>query len=64
MSIFESIHFGVPIIGIPLFGDQHLNVNRAVDKGLGKRVDLDNQIAIHLKAAIVEILGDDRYKVF
>ncbi|CAH2054203.1 unnamed protein product, partial [Iphiclides podalirius] len=61
LSILESIHFGVPIIGIPLFGDQDLNVNRAVDKGFGKKVDLNSQIAVKMEAAIKEILHDDRF---
>lgn len=60
MSVLETIHFGVPIIGIPLFGDHHINVNRAVDKGFGKRVDFNRELTVHMKAAIEDILRDDR----
>ncbi|KAL0868322.1 hypothetical protein ABMA27_007847 [Loxostege sticticalis] len=62
LSLTETIHFGVPIIGIPMYGDQFLNTNRAVRKGFGKKVDLDWDFAKNLKAAIEEILGNPSYK--
>nr|WEU75326.1 uridine diphosphate-glycosyltransferases 40AW1 [Glyphodes pyloalis] len=61
LSLTETIHFGVPVIGIPMFADQFLNVNRAVIKGFGLKVHLDWDVAKNLKAAIEEILGNPRY---
>ncbi|XP_026332122.1 UDP-glucuronosyltransferase 2B15-like [Hyposmocoma kahamanoa] len=61
LSTTETIHFGVPIIGIPVFADQFNNVDRAVNKGFAKRVDLSYTIADDLKAAIVEITSNPRY---
>lgn len=43
-----------------MFGDQHLNINRAVDKAFGKRVDLNSDIAVNMETAIAEILHDER----
>ncbi|XP_068619571.1 UDP-glucosyltransferase 2-like [Battus philenor] len=61
LSILESLHFAVPIIGMPFFGDQPLNINRIVQKGFGKRVDLNKEVARNMEAAIKEIIEDPRY---
>ncbi|CAG5053482.1 unnamed protein product [Parnassius apollo] len=61
LSILESLHFAVPVIGIPMYGDQHLNINRAVEKGFGKRVDLNSEIATQMDIAIKEILNEPRF---
>ncbi|XP_026332312.1 UDP-glucuronosyltransferase 2B4-like [Hyposmocoma kahamanoa] len=61
LSTTETVHFGVPIIGIPVFADQFNNVDRAVNKGFAKRVDLTYTIADDLKVAIVEITSNPRY---
>ncbi|CAK1594070.1 unnamed protein product [Parnassius mnemosyne] len=62
LSSTETIHFGVPIIGIPVYGDQFNNINRAVAKGYAKRVDLTYSLADDLKVAIDDILSDPKYK--
>lgn len=56
----ETTYYGVPIIGIPMFADQFNNVNTAVQKGFAKRVDLDLETPVNLKAAIDDILGNPR----
>ncbi|XP_063832461.1 UDP-glycosyltransferase UGT5-like [Ostrinia nubilalis] len=61
LSATEAVHFGKPIIGIPVFADQFLNVERAVKKGLGKRVDLSYSMADDLEVALKEILDSPRY---
>ncbi|XP_046972213.1 UDP-glucosyltransferase 2-like isoform X2 [Vanessa cardui] len=61
LSTTESIHFGVPTIGIPVFGDQFINVARGVKKGYAKKVDLSYTMAKDLKVAIQEMINDSRY---
>ncbi|KAL0820068.1 hypothetical protein ABMA28_006013 [Loxostege sticticalis] len=61
LSTTETIHYGKPIIGIPVFADQFINVERAVAKGFAKRVDLSMTMADQLKSAINEILQDPKY---
>ncbi|XP_034836076.2 UDP-glucosyltransferase 2-like [Maniola hyperantus] len=61
LSTTETVHFGVPIIGIPVFGDQFVNVARAVKKGFALRVDLSYTIASDLEIAIGEILNNPKY---
>lgn len=52
LSSIESVHFGVPIIGVPILFDQHVNVNKAVANGYAIKVDLDYDLPQKLKAAI------------
>ncbi|CAH1636136.1 unnamed protein product [Spodoptera littoralis] len=61
LSTTESVHFGVPIIGIPVFADQFLNVVKAVNKGFAQRVDLSYTMADKLKEAIIEVTSNKRY---
>uniref|UniRef100_A0A2A4J6T0 UDP-glucuronosyltransferase n=1 Tax=Heliothis virescens TaxID=7102 RepID=A0A2A4J6T0_HELVI len=61
LSTTETIHFGVPIIGIPLFADQFLNVVRSVRKGFALQVNLGLDTPAKLKVAIDEILSNPKY---
>ncbi|CAH2227174.1 jg14577 [Pararge aegeria aegeria] len=61
LSTTESIHFGVPVIGVPAFYDQFLNVERAVKMGYGRKVDLSYKIATGLDLAIQEVLDEPKY---
>ncbi|XP_013166097.1 PREDICTED: UDP-glucuronosyltransferase 2B1-like [Papilio xuthus] len=61
LSTTEALHHRVPIIGIPMFADQFININRAAAKGIGKRVDLNYDTPKNLKLAIEEILGNSSY---
>ncbi|GBP15238.1 UDP-glucuronosyltransferase 2B13 [Eumeta japonica] len=62
LSTTETVHYGVPIIGIPVFADQFVNVNRAVNKGFAKKVDLSYNTPKELKEAILEVLNDSSYR--
>nr|WRX06272.1 UGT40R1 [Helicoverpa armigera] len=62
LSTTETIHYGVPIIGIPAFGDQFINVKRAINKGFALEVKLSYTVAADLKAAIEEILHNPKYR--
>lgn len=35
LSTFETLYHGVPIVGIPIFGDQEMNVANAEIAGYG-----------------------------
>ncbi|KAJ8709294.1 hypothetical protein PYW07_009120 [Mythimna separata] len=62
LSTTETIHYGVPIIGIPVFGDQPINVKRSVNKGFALEVNLSLETAKDLKVAIEEILHNPKYR--
>lgn len=58
LSTLETIHFGVPNIGIPIFYDQFINVNRGVLAGRSIKVDLTMNLVGDLKVAIQKMLKD------
>ncbi|KAF6200763.1 hypothetical protein GE061_005208 [Apolygus lucorum] len=61
-SIMESVSLGVPIVGIPFFGDQQKNVRQAVKKGYAVMLDLSNLTESSLSWAIDEVLNNPKYK--
>lgn len=60
LSSIEAVHYGVPIIAIPIFLDQFINSNRASVRGYGIKVDLSYNLAQDLKSAIQEMLTDQK----
>ncbi|XP_022815720.1 UDP-glucuronosyltransferase 2B10-like [Spodoptera litura] len=61
LSSLEAIHFGKPIIGIPVFFDQFTNIHKAAQNGYALRVPLSQNLPRDLKPAINTMLSDDRY---
>ncbi|XP_052756594.1 UDP-glycosyltransferase UGT5-like [Galleria mellonella] len=62
LSTTETVHFGKPIIGIPVFGDQFTNMERAVKKGFAIKVTLSYTMLDEFKVAIDEALNNPRYR--
>jgi UDP:flavonoid glycosyltransferase YjiC (YdhE family) len=56
MSSLEAIARGVPLVGIPVFVIQMLNVARAVSGGYGLLIDLNNITTETLTWAIQEAI--------
>lgn len=61
LSTIEAIHYAKPIVGIPIFYDQHINVARAEAKGFGLGVDLKSLNTNVLKDTILEVLNNPKY---
>lgn len=47
MSVMEAVYFGVPMVGIPVFGDQQSNVANCIDKGVA--IGLDHRLMTEQK---------------
>lgn len=60
LSITEAVFNGVPIVGIPLFGDQFLNMAHAENMGFGIMVDYRNVTEKSISWAINEVLQNNR----
>lgn len=61
LSTLEAVYFGVPIIGIPVFGDQHTNIATAVENGYALHVPLTGLSEEKLSKALNEMLTNPKY---
>lgn len=61
LSTTESIYHGKPIIGLPIFGDQFLNMAKAVANGYGIMLDYKNISTDALVNAVNTILNEPKY---
>ncbi|XP_076671911.1 UDP-glucosyltransferase 2 [Andrena cerasifolii] len=63
MGVHEAIYFGIPMIGIPLFGDQPTNLKNVANKKLGVNLgSVHNVTEETLTNAINLVLHDDTYR--
>lgn len=60
-SFQEAVHFGVPIIGIPWYGDQYINTAKMVDAEIGVRL-LPKELHSYdkIKSALNTVLYDGK----
>lgn len=61
-GIIEALYYGVPMIGIPLFCDQHRNVDSLMSKGILIRISLNDLMQTTLDAALESLLNNPTYK--
>lgn len=63
-SVNEAIHFGVPVVVVPLSGDQPFVAHRMTDEmEMGVRISMDTPLTSKdLKQAMNEVLSNPRYK--
>ncbi|XP_026736015.1 UDP-glucuronosyltransferase 2B31-like [Trichoplusia ni] len=61
-STDEAITAGVPLIGIPMLGDQWYNAEKYESHKIGVRLDLDAITEENFKEAINRVIGDDSYR--
>ncbi len=57
-TVTESLHFGKPMVALPLFWDQHDNAQRMQELGLGRRLDTYGHEPAELVTAIETLLAD------
>ncbi|XP_016950400.1 UDP-glucosyltransferase 2 [Drosophila biarmipes] len=61
LSTTESIYFGKPVLGLPCFYDQYMNVERAQRVGYGLGLDLNSLKQEELEKAIHTLINDPSY---
>ncbi|CAG9827372.1 unnamed protein product [Diabrotica balteata] len=61
LSTSEAAYHGVPVVGIPFFADQHLNINIMESKGIAVRVDFVTMTTNTLLDKVNEILHNPKY---
>lgn len=58
MGVMEAVHFGVPMLGIPVFGDQQSNIANCVEKGVAIGLDHRQITAQKLITGLRTIITD------
>ncbi|XP_055304712.1 UDP-glucosyltransferase 2-like [Sitodiplosis mosellana] len=61
LSTTEAVHFGKPVVGIPFFFDQHLNMYLAEQKGFGISIPIETLTADKISTAIRKVLSEPSY---
>ncbi|CAG9834818.1 unnamed protein product [Diabrotica balteata] len=62
ISIIESIHHAVPLVVVPIFGDQHMNALRAVQNGIAVKIEFSKLDGETLVGGLQKILNDNQYQ--
>ncbi|KAF9417971.1 hypothetical protein HW555_005116 [Spodoptera exigua] len=61
LSSLEAVRAGVPLLSVPVFGDQPANAERARRSGYALKVDFSPDMVPELEVALKEILNNDQY---
>ncbi|XP_066252398.1 UDP-glycosyltransferase UGT5-like [Euwallacea similis] len=62
LSTTETIYFGVPVLALPVMGDQKMNAARIVAKGMGVSIPFAEITEKRLTEALELVLEDPKYK--
>ncbi|XP_038065882.1 2-hydroxyacylsphingosine 1-beta-galactosyltransferase-like [Patiria miniata] len=60
-GMYEAAWYGLPMVGIPLFGDHFDNMERAVAKGMALQLDIATLTEDALCDAVTRVIEDPRY---
>jgi glucuronosyltransferase len=60
LSIQEAAAQGVPVVGIPIYGDQYYNLAKIVSAGVGVKVAFTNITTESVLWAVNEVLDNPR----
>ncbi|XP_076993132.1 UDP-glucuronosyltransferase 2A3-like [Tamandua tetradactyla] len=61
-GIYEAIYHGVPMVGIPFFGDQSDNILNMKAKGAALDVNIDTMTSADLLRALRTVINEPSYK--
>lgn len=60
LGTIEAVHNGVPLVGIPMYYDQHGNIQNMVDKGVAVKLGLNELTKEKILAALKTVIFDQR----
>lgn len=59
-SIYEAMYHGVPVVGVPLFGDHYDSMTRVQAKGMGIMLHWKYMTEDELYQALTSVITDSR----
>ena len=59
-GVWEAVYHGVPMVAVPLFGDQYDNAQRLVSRGMAVKLDISTLTSDELEQAIRIVIRDTR----
>ncbi|KAJ6644295.1 UDP-glycosyltransferase UGT5 [Pseudolycoriella hygida] len=62
LSTQESIYYGVPMLGIPIFADQFVNIRRSVAKGVADVLYIKDLSTDTLHTKVTNLLTQSKYR--
>ncbi|XP_072752409.1 UDP-glucosyltransferase 2 isoform X2 [Anoplolepis gracilipes] len=60
-SLQEAVHYSVPVVAIPFFGDQLFNARKILDAGIGLTLDIDTMTESSIVQTLREIVENNTY---
>ncbi|XP_043676207.1 UDP-glucosyltransferase 2-like [Vespula pensylvanica] len=60
-SLQEAVHYSVPLVVIPFFGDQHFNAKKVLDAGIGLTLNIDTMTEELIVRTITEVVENKTY---
>ncbi|KAL0100773.1 hypothetical protein PUN28_019272 [Cardiocondyla obscurior] len=60
-SLQEAVHYAVPLVAIPFFGDQYFNARKILDAGIGLTLDIDAITESSVVQTLAEIVENKTY---
>ncbi|XP_020786162.1 2-hydroxyacylsphingosine 1-beta-galactosyltransferase [Boleophthalmus pectinirostris] len=61
-SIYEAMYHGVPVVGVPLFGDHYDTMTRVAAKGMGIMLHWKSMSEDDLYTALTSVIKDSKYR--
>ncbi|KAM6150529.1 UDP-glucuronosyltransferase 2B17-like isoform 2-T2 [Erethizon dorsatum] len=61
-GVYEAIYHGIPMVGIPLFGEQHDNIATMKAKGAAVKLDFKSISSTDLLNALKTVINNPSYK--
>ncbi|MEQ2206632.1 UDP glycosyltransferase 8, partial [Xenoophorus captivus] len=63
-SIYEAMYHGVPVVGVPLFGDHYDTMTRVAAKGMGIMLHWKDMTEEDLYVSLSSVINDPRLDCF
>lgn len=62
-GIQEAVYHGVPVLGIPAYGDQFVNLQRGEGLGCALVLDYRRLSEAELRSSLIELLENPKYRI-